>query len=273
MNFSEWLMQESGFAHVRRMLFGDLPRINSVGILTAQNPEGEKASKKFNKEANRQLWDMLRTANYGPIRVKGKFFGTDEDSFLVPNISRQEMIDLGEKFNQAAVIWGDKRADKQGQPYFRFEYLEGGQVQSVRSVHVGSQDVQERPDMYTMVKGRKFIIPFFQDPHARKVPGKKYGTIADVPGLPDDADELAKKVETFFIPFFDDPENAQLEFDGFSTEVSYYSDRLADCPYVRQLVDEIHRCEEKLLAENKVGKHYWQYRGIMRECMNKLRCL
>jgi hypothetical protein len=254
------------------MLFGDLPRINSVGILTAQNPEGEKASKDFNKEANRQLWDMLRAYNYGPIRVKGKFFGTDEDSFLVPNISRDDMIDLGRRFNQAAVIWGEKRADKRDQPYFRFEYIEDGKVQSVRSVHVGSEDVQKRPDMYTMVKGRKFIIPFFQDPHARKVPGKKYGTIADVPG-PDDADELAKRVETFFIPFFDDPENTQLEFDGLRSEVSYYSDRLANCPYVKELVDEIRRLEERLLVEDKSHRYYWQNRGVLLECMDKLRCL
>ncbi len=258
------------------MLFGDLPQVKSVGILTAQNPRGQAAGAKFNKEANRELVNFLRSGNYGPIKAKGKF-GGEEDSYIVPNISRDEVVALGRRFDQESVIWADKRQDKNENPYFQFEYIDSksGNTESTRSVHVGSKDVQDREDFYTQVKGRKFIIPFFDDEHARKVPGKKYGTIADVPETPAtpwSADELAKKVETFTIPFFDDPENTELEFYTQS-EVSYYSERLADDPYVHQLVDKIHHCEEQLQLEDMTGKHYWHHRGILSGCLQKLRCL
>ena len=81
-----------------------------------------------------------------------------------------------------------------------------------------------------MIGGRKFIIPFFNDLHSRKVPGKKYGTVADIPespATPWNANALADKVrrhETFYIPFFDEP--VELIFDGQINELSYYSNRL-----------------------------------------------
>jgi hypothetical protein len=289
MNFSEWIMQESGFAHVRRMLFGDIPRIHTVGILTAQNPidfncdlnwhKGPPNNKEeYNKRANQKLWDQLRAGNYGPIRVKGRFDKVDEDSFLVPNMSRDDVIELGRDYCQEAVIWGEKRTDKNDNPYFRFEYIDckTGEINSVRSIHIGNEDVQGRSDYYTKVKGRKFIIPFFGDPHARKVPGSKYGMAVNIPmspATPWDTDELASQVETFHIPFFDDPENTELETDGFSGEISYYSDRLADCPYVHKLVNEIRHSESKLSKEGASRKSYWMYRGIIRECLDKLRHL
>jgi hypothetical protein len=282
MNFTEWLMQESGFAHVRRMLFGDVPTIRAVGILTAQNPAREvdldwqgkepTSPRDYNKRANKKLVDQLRAGNYGPVRVKGQF-GLEEDSFLVPNISREEVLGLGRKYGQESVIWGEKRTDKNKNPYFRFEYIEcaTGETTSVRSMHMGSEDVQDREDYFTKVKGRKFIIPFFGDPHARKVPGEKYGTAAEIPRSPAtswDADELAKKVE-FIIPFFDDIAGADVELQ-FEGEISYYSDKLSDCPYVKELIEEIRRREQNLQTEGKTAKWYWQNRGVIRECMDKL---
>ena len=268
MNFSKWIMQESGFSHVRRMLMGDVPQINSIGIVTAQNPAGQQGKKADNKEANKQLLSWLRSANYGPIKAKGKFFGTKEESFIVPNITRDDVVTLGHQFGQESVIWGDKQADEYGNPHFRFEYIEGGKTINVRSVHIGRADVQNRDDLYTMIKGRKFIIPFFGDEYSRKIPGQKYGTVVNTPDDPD-ATNLAQ-VETFYIPFFDDYESTELEFFG---ELSYYSDHLNNCPYVNELVSEIKHREEMLQIEDRTGKSYWMHRGVLQDCMDKLRCL
>lgn len=271
---------ESGYARVRRIMFGDVPSIRTIGIITAQNPQGEQLNAAENRKRNYSLEEYLRTSNFGPIKVKGKYNSIPEDSFLVPNVGREELVIIGRRFNQEAVIWGEKGIDQYNHPYFRFEYIDtkSGQTQSVRSVHLGDQDVQGRNDYYTMIGGRKFVIPFFDDPHSRKVPGKKYGTVADVPDIAATSwtdDELADKVrkaETFAIPFFDNPtvELVFLSFDGQVNEMTYYSDRLPDTPQVRKLVEDIQTHTEASFEEGRIGKFYWHHRGIVRECLWKL---
>ena len=40
------LLNESGYARVRQMMMGLVPSIDTLGILTAQNPGGEPAPRK-----------------------------------------------------------------------------------------------------------------------------------------------------------------------------------------------------------------------------------
>jgi hypothetical protein len=281
MRFHEWLEKaersvliESGFARIRRMLWGDVPRINSVGFVTAQNPGGAAPapgnsieSGRENKERNQNLEGYLRSQNYGPIKVKGKF-GNEEDSFLVPNISRQEMVNLGRWFDQESVIWGEKKADPKGQPYFSFEYIpsESGVAASVRTVHIANQDVQGRDDYYTMVNGKKFIIPFFDDPYSDMVPGSKYGTVQRKE--PDPA-SFYSKAETFFIPFFDDPGAEFIPLNEYVTEVTYYSSKLSSAR-AQELIKQIRWAEAKLQEPDKLPKYYWEKRGMIREALIEL---
>jgi hypothetical protein len=288
--FKKWLdkkmILESGFSRVRRIMFGDVPLIRTIGIVTAQNPHGQPPwpgnnveSGREDRDLNKSLEEYLRTRNFGPVKVKGKF-GLQEDSFLIPNIAKEELVNIGRWFDQQAVIWGEKHTDSYNNPFIRFEYIdvESGRTQSVRTVHIGSEDVQGRPDYYTMVKGRKFIIPFFDDPHSRKVPGRKYGTVTDVPdtaATPWTANQLAqqvRKAETFAIPFFDNP-SAELVFDEKVIELTYYSNRLPNDPLVRELVENIQQHTDALFdgeyAEYR-AKYYWHHRGIVRESLWKL---
>jgi len=103
--FTKWLnkksLMESGFARVRRIMFGDVPDVRTIGIVTAQNPDGQRPwpgndieSSRENREQNKSLEQYLRTRNLGPIKVKGKF-GVQEDSFLIPNISKEELVNIG----------------------------------------------------------------------------------------------------------------------------------------------------------------------------------
>lgn len=271
------MLNESGYARVRRILFGDVPNINTVGIITAENPQGNKISKKENEERNRKLKDHLQSGNYGPVKIRG-MFGYRENPFLVKNITREELVKLGKMYDQEAVIWGEKNMDKNDNPYFRFEYIEGDKTASVRTVHIGNEEVRDRPDYYTMVKGRKFVIPFFDDPNARKVPGHKYGTlisVPDSPATPWSDDELAdkiKKVETFYLPFFDDPASTNLIFDESwgITELTYYSSKLPKTPEIKQIIDEVHKRTEMLFEKNRTGKSCWANRGVIWECLRKL---
>ena len=190
------LINESGFSRVRQMMTGMVPAIDTMGILTAENPDGEPASPKFNKQANQKLAAKLASLNYGFIPIQGKF-GTPEDSFIVPNMTREDAVFLGKRFGQEAVIWGSKIIEEVGEPFFRFEYIEGSETIQTRDVSLGGSEAQEREDYYSSKKGRKFYIPFFDDDYegAKPVDGGRRISLAK-DELPDDerVGELVEKI-------------------------------------------------------------------------------
>jgi len=194
------LINEAGYSRVRQMMLGIVPTIDTVGILTAQNPGGKTGSPVENREANKNLMADLVAANYGVIPIKGSY-GGPENSFLVPNITRQDAIDLGMKYGQEAIIWGMKRSEdptsEEGfvEPYFRFEYIEGDETIQTRDVSLGGTEVQARKDFYSSKKGRKFYIPFFDDAYEGAKPAEGGRTIS-LEKLPENRkiESMAKKI-------------------------------------------------------------------------------
>lgn len=248
---------ESGFSRVRRILFGDVPSINTIGILTAQNPQGRPPvpddplkSRIKNKELNLKLFDELKDGMYGPIKIEGQF-GNKEESFMVPNITRQELIRLGRRYNQESVIFGSKHHDKDGEPFFRFEYLENGVTIKERTLHWGGKDVQDRPDYFTKVKGRKFLIPFFDE-----VGEEESKLLRDL-----------RLAESFVIPFFDNP-TAQLTYEG--PEITYYSDKLPRTKATKNLIESISARVTAALDESKVPGELYRQRGMLRTYLKRL---
>ncbi len=156
------IVYEAKFSHIRQIMMGVIPRINTVGILTAENPDGKPADRKFNERNMKALERDLRGMNYGFHKIQGKF-GSDEDSLLVPNMSREDVAALGIKYGQEAVIWGEKLTDDNDDPFFRFSYIEGDDTVQNRDVSLSGAEVQSRDDYFSQVKGRKFFIPFFDD--------------------------------------------------------------------------------------------------------------
>ena len=154
-------LNEAGFARTRQAMTGVIPTIETIAFLTGENPGGEPALPRVNKENNASLEKRLRAGNYGFRKIKGKF-GSPEKSFMVMNIPRSEAATLGQDFGQEAIIWGEKQEDDEG-VYFNFEYIEGDETIETRQVSMSGTDVQDREDFYSQVKGRKFIIPFFDD--------------------------------------------------------------------------------------------------------------
>lgn len=159
----EWkgYIKEAGFARARQAMLGMVPNIDTVALLTAENPQGKKASPEFNREQNKKLENTLRLMNLGFRKVKGKF-GSEENSYMVMNITRDEAIELGQMFDQEAVIWGDK-IEEDDKVYFSFQYISGDSTVQTREISLSAGDVQDREDYFSQIKGRKFIIPFFDD--------------------------------------------------------------------------------------------------------------
>jgi hypothetical protein len=235
--FTEYI-NESGFSRVRRMLWGNVLSINSVGVITAENPDGstptldgtKQQNAEINKKLNKKLFDYLKSANYGPIQIKGSF-GQVENPYIVPNISRDNLIDLGIRFKQQVVIWGSKQEGDN--PAFKFEYIEKDTTTQTRDIHVANDDIQSRDDFYSAVKGRKFIIPFFDDPYSGYKPGEKYGTI---------------KPESF----------------------NYYEEEFKGNSEAIEIIKEIRQREYNLQIPNKTLKYYWEQRGHIRLAKKKL---
>ena len=156
-------LNEAGFARTRQAMAGVVPNIETIAFLTGENPGGEPAPPTVNKENNAALEKRLRAGNYGFRKIKGKF-GSPEKSFMVMNIPRSEATALGQELGQEAIIWGHRKEDEEG-AYFNFEYIEGDNTIQTRQVSLSGRDVQDRDDFYSQVKGRKFLIPFFDEEH------------------------------------------------------------------------------------------------------------
>jgi len=154
-------LNEAGFARTRQAMTGVVPNIETIAFLTGENPGGEPAPPEVNKENNAALKKRLRAGNYGFRKIKGKF-GSHEKSFMVMNIPRTEATALGQDLGQESIIWGHREEDEEG-AYFNFEYIEGETTIQTRQVSMSGRDVQDRDDFYSQVKGRKFLIPFFDD--------------------------------------------------------------------------------------------------------------
>jgi hypothetical protein len=152
----------SGFPRVRSIMRGDVPSVNTIGILTAENPNANAISKSENEERMLELKEYVRSKGYGFIKIKGRFNNNNENSLLIPNITKKDTIEFGEKYEQASVIYGEKRFDEDDKAYFHFEYIEEGVTTDERDVSLAGMEIQNREDFYSMVKSRKFVIPFFE---------------------------------------------------------------------------------------------------------------
>jgi hypothetical protein len=152
--------------------------LQRVGILTAENPRGESADESSNSERMSDLRNTLDSAGLDYVELAGKY-GGDETSYFVLNIKKQDLIDLGKKYGQAAVIGGEKliRNYRKGQSsvYFRLTYYQtepdGSDEPAFapqeyyavddRDVVVSGKVAQAAPDLFSAIGGKKFQIPFF----------------------------------------------------------------------------------------------------------------
>tara|TARA_Y100000034_G_scaffold43076_1_gene52614 strand:- start:834 stop:1574 length:741 start_codon:yes stop_codon:yes gene_type:complete len=156
------LLNESGFSRVRQIMLGQVPSIDSIGILTAENPEGKRLSPEENSVLMRDMKAQLQDMSVGYTDIGGSFGGSEKSIFIM-NISRDDTTQLGLDLGQEAVIWGQKERDENNGPFYSFEYIEGTTTIQTRDVSMSDASVQSREDFYSEKAGRKFWIPFFED--------------------------------------------------------------------------------------------------------------
>jgi len=104
-------------------------KINCIGLITAQNPQEQQQDSKYNESANDKLLADLQGMGYEPFPT----FYYGESGFLVPNISKSSLIGLGKKYNQRAVIWGQKVPEDRNGLSFEWNYLEDGKIRNQKT--------------------------------------------------------------------------------------------------------------------------------------------
>jgi len=173
----ESIEEMAGFPRVKNIMMGAVDSVNSVGIVTAENPYGQQATNEYNKEHQEKLKKDIRHLNYGYIQIKGKY-GSEENPFLIPNITKDHIIALGRRFEQESVIYGEKFSDEE-KTYFRWQLIMCDSGKATKTVYKNisnERDIESRGDFYSAVKNRRFYFPFFDEVESDSQPSKAHST-------------------------------------------------------------------------------------------------
>jgi hypothetical protein len=121
------------WTRVQRIIRGLDDTVHSFGIMTAWNPTGQtdqKLTRNINEEANARLIKKFRERPIplhplGAISIQGTFPNVPEESFLIPNVSRTEMVSWCRKFKQWGVIYAERFSDPEDEKVrYRYELID-----------------------------------------------------------------------------------------------------------------------------------------------------
>jgi len=159
-------IEETGYTKIARILRGTRPSIKKLAILSAENPHGKKQSEEKNKIATEKLQKFLDEGSYGYKKIKGHY-EYPETSFIIFNISMDSTIEIGAKYDQDTVIYGEvKNVDDENNTYMEFKIIgsdktkpdEYQQVLKTTSVFVNRDNAE---DLYSQIGDKKFVLPFY----------------------------------------------------------------------------------------------------------------
>ncbi len=157
---------KENFSKTMRTMRGLEPNIETVAIISPENPCGEGLSDEENKIRSKEFIRYLRDAAFSYRKIKGKY-GVPENSYIVNNITKKDALQIGGDFEQDTIIFGFKNPEKEGMTFQMITSYKCSEDSSVGEV-IAERDVFQTlekgaEDYYSEVKGRKFIIPFFDD--------------------------------------------------------------------------------------------------------------
>ena len=157
MKAMKFIIIESGYSRLIQILSGNVPKILTIGIITAENPKDTETSAEENKERNKKLRKHLDAGFYSYFQIKGKFEEW-ENPFFIHNITKGALVSLGQEYQQSAVIFGERKEREDGSMGMEFSYIqsETGKTESTRSVFT---TMTAPSDFYSEYKGRKFVYP------------------------------------------------------------------------------------------------------------------
>ena len=152
-------IDEGGFGKLMQTLSGMEKGIDTVVIMTSENPMAQPTSPEENKARRKALEKDLRSLGLGFRKTKGKYGGI-ENSYVIPNMSFEDAASLGHKYRQDTIIFGQKK-EYQGTPGMEFAMVTtGDEARPTVKATDWIPMAGDTEDFYTQYKGRKFNLDF-----------------------------------------------------------------------------------------------------------------
>lgn len=154
--------QAAGYPRLMQIMKGLVPKITTFGIMSVDNPQNTPLSEPENKKRRESFKRVLGHAQYGYVQHSGNYNGF-EKSFFVMNVRLSDMTNWcdADHYDQESYIFGEVNSAKRE---VTFTLYYGTTPGAQRKVVLGlGEDVD---NYYSEYKGRKFIIPFFDDDYA-----------------------------------------------------------------------------------------------------------
>lgn len=151
------VLQEASYSRLMQTISGLVPKIESFGIVTWENPMAKQLSVSENKSLNKRLKERLKSGNFSYSQIAGKYEQI-ENPFFINNISKEDIIRLGKEGSQESIIFGVRTKD--GMNISLLECETGNLIGNIKTNWKSVN--QDADDYYSSHKGRKFSIPFFE---------------------------------------------------------------------------------------------------------------
>ena len=175
---SPYLMEkdiESKYEKLMKMMKGKDPNVNTIGIMSGQNPMAKETSPEQNTRLKDELEAAVSSAGLSALRVGGLYEGLAEKSLLVLNPTLDQMEDLNRQFTQWGFVFGDKWNKKDPDSFMIFKLFEvdydspigygATQRGKETGVVLGHQQLQNVKDNISIepTSGKPFGVEFFEE--------------------------------------------------------------------------------------------------------------
>ena len=165
----ETYMDEGGFSRVVSTIRGGIDSVDRIVIISAENPMNKKHPAEYNNKAMSRLYSDLESSGYGYVKMKG-LYDRLETSLMINGMSKGEGFRLAKKYKQESYIFGYRKELDENKSVMVFELIhpwDSGSNMTSRMT-IANSDVQDFKNYYSLVKGRKFQIPFYDEMLAAK---------------------------------------------------------------------------------------------------------
>lgn len=99
----------SKYDKVMNILKGQDPSVNTIAIMSGQNPMAKQASALDNEYLKRDLEAAIEKNGMKYLRVGGNFMGIFEQSAMIINPPDKDVIEqLNRQFTQWGFVWGER---------------------------------------------------------------------------------------------------------------------------------------------------------------------
>lgn len=115
----------SKYDKVMSILKGQDPSVDTVAIMSGQNPMAKQASALDNEYLKRDLEAAIEQKGMKYLRVGGNFMGIFEQSAMIINPPDKDVIEqLNRQFTQWGFVWGEKMTIEEGNDKMVFTMYE-----------------------------------------------------------------------------------------------------------------------------------------------------